>query len=93
MVRASQNLVEDQPTLVDLRERLLTYAQTATAVHQSSDRPAVRMWKDLLDRFDRHAPDIDRNNLVRADPMLLLGEVCILADDCAFDWGREIDER
>ena len=88
MVRASQNLMDNPETLDDLRERLLTYAQTATALHESSDRPAVRMWADLLDKFDRHASDIDRNNLVRADSMLLLGETCILADDCAFDWGK-----
>ena len=90
-VRASQNLANENAVLSDLHERLLTYAQTETASQELSDRPAVGMWQELLDKFDRYAGQIDRNNLVCADPMLLMGETCILSDECAFDWGKASD--
>ena len=89
--RASKNLANENAVLSDLRERLLIYAQTATAVQETSDRPAVGIWQELLDRFDTQAGQIDRNNLVSADPMLLMGETCILSDECAFDWGTVTD--
>ena len=90
-VRASKSLANEDAVLADLHERLLAYAHTATAVQESSDRPAVGMWQELLDRFETHAGQIDRNNLVSADPMLLMGETCILSDECAFDWGTVTD--
>ena len=86
-VRASQNLAVNDDLLTDLHARLLTYAHTAAAIHESSPRPAIKMWDHLLDKFDRHAGNIDRNNLVGADPMLLMGESCILSDQCDFSWG------
>ena len=86
-VRASQDLTAKDVFRADLHERILTYAETAAALSESSARPAVEMWEYLLDKFDRNAGNIDRNNLVRADPMLLLGESCILADQCDFNWG------
>ena len=90
-VRASQTLVNENAVLSDLHERLLTYAQTETASQESSDRPAVGMWRKLLDEFNRYAGQIDRNNLVCADPKLLMGETCILSDECAFGWGKVSD--
>ena len=86
-VRTSQSLVRDDATFTDLRERLLVHIQTATALHAASQNPAVLMWHHLLEHFSAHADAIDRNNLFRSDPMLLMGETCILADECAFDWG------
>ena len=86
-VRASQNLEVNHALLTDLHERLLAYADTAAAIHESSPRPAILMWDHLLEKFDRYAGNIDRNNLVRADPMLLMGESCILSDQCDFNWG------
>ena len=90
-VRASQNLANENAVLSDLHERLLTYAQTETASQELSDRPAVGMWQELLDKFARYAGQIDRNNLICADPMLLMGETCILSDECVFDWGKASD--
>ena len=90
-IRASQNLELDDALLTDLHERLLAYAHTAAAIHESSTRPAIMMWDHLLEKFDRHAGNIDRNNLVRADPMLLMGESCILSDKCDFNWGWTYD--
>ena len=92
-VRTSQTLTDDDATVADLRERLLTFAQTAGALHTGSQRPAVTMWDYLLDRFSAHADNIDTRNLLRRDPMLLMGETCILSDECAFDWGAAAHAR
>lgn len=86
--RAATNLTVDDALLTDLGARIGTYADTAAAMHGSSPRPANEMWGYLLDRFHRHAADIDRHNLVGADPMLLMGESCILSDECVFGWGE-----
>ena len=90
-VRMSQRVTDDTATFTDLRERLLVHAQTATALHAGSPAPAATMWNHLLEHFSAHADAIDRNNVFRSDPMLLMGETCILADECAFDWGATSD--
>ena len=87
LVRTAQKVAPDDALVTDLHERIRTYADTAAAMHQSSPQPAIDMWSYLLDRFGTHAAEIDRHNLVRADPMLLMGESCILSDECVFDWG------
>ena len=89
--RAAQNLTEDDALLIDLEERIGTYAATAAAMHAASSQPANDMWGYLLDRFGIHATAIDRHNLVHADPMLLMGESCILSDECVFGWGETYD--
>lgn len=90
-VRASQNLEDKVELLTDLHERLLAFAQSAGAIHESSSRPAIFMWGHMLENLHKHAGSIDRNNLVRADPMLLMGESCILSDQCEFNWGVTSD--
>lgn len=90
-VRSSRALSPADHQLTDLRERLLTYARSATALHGESSQPAVGVWDYLLGTFTRSAEQIDRNGVVHADPMLLLGESCILSDECAFDWGTVND--
>ena len=87
-VRASQNLAGEEALITDLHERIRTYAHTAAAIHGPTAQPAVGMWAYLLETFSSHARDIDSNNLVRGDPMLLMGEGCILSDQCEFNWGR-----
>ena len=91
LARAAQNLAVNDALLTDLNERIRTYAGTAAAVHASSSHPAIGMWAYLLDRFGAHAGEIDPHKLVRADPMLLMGESCILSDECVFDWGGTYD--
>ena len=91
LVRAARNLAVNDALLTDLHERIRTYADTAAAMHASSSHPAIGMWGYLLDRFGTHAADIDRHNLVCADPMLLMGESCILSNECVFDWGGTYD--
>ena len=87
LMRAARNLAVNEALLTDLEERIRTYADTAAAMYASSARPAIEMWHYLLDRFGTHAADIDQHKLVSADPMLLMGESCILSNKCVFDWG------
>ncbi len=91
--RAAQSLVVNDALRVDLAERIGTYADTAAALHGSSSQPANAIWGCLLEIFGSHAADIDRHNLVHADPMLLMGESCILSDECVFGWGDSFDAR
>ena len=91
LVRAARNLVVNDDLRTDLEERIRTYADTAAAKHASSAHPAIEMWAYLLDRFGTHAADIDPHKLVSADPMLLMGESCILSNECVFGWGETYD--
>lgn len=91
LVRAAGRLAMDDALLTDLHERIRTYADTAAALHASSSQPAIGMWSYLLDTFGTQAANIDRHNLVGADPLLLMGESCILSDACEFDWGGTRD--
>lgn len=89
--RSAQNLTAVDALVVDLEERIHTHAATAAAMHGSSPHPAIGMWNHLLNTFGTQAAAIDRHKLVRADPMLLMGEGCILSDKCVFGWGESID--
>ena len=88
LVRALQSPSMNDELLVDVHERLLTYAQTAAAIHSRSDLPAIEMWSYLLDKCESSSERIDQNNLFEADPMLLMGESCVLSDMCKFNWGE-----
>ena len=90
-IRESLNLKDQSLVLSDLHVRLLTHARTAAVTQHSTPSPAIGVWRDLLHAFHSNATQIDRHNLVRADPMLLMGEACILSDECAFDWGTASD--
>ena len=87
LVRTVQRVAPDDPLVTDLHERIRIYADTAAAIHASSRQPAIEMWGYLLDEFATHAAVIDPHNLVGADPMFLMGESCILSNECVFDWG------
>ncbi|MDE0000532.1 MAG: dsDNA nuclease domain-containing protein [Rhodospirillaceae bacterium] len=89
LLRAATSVSMVDAQLTDLHERIGTYVDTAAAIHASSPNPAIGMWDNLLERFSSHAAKIDQNNLLRADPMLLMGESCILSDQCVFDWGGQ----
>ena len=90
-LRATQNLAIDEALTTDLHERIRIHAQTAAAMHQSSPQPAIEMWAYLLQTFGTQATTIDPNNVVGADFMLLMGEGCILSDQCDFNWGETTD--
>ncbi len=86
-VRSAQGISSQDSQLSDLHERLLVHADTAASVCVDFERPAIKMWEYLLHEYSTHGEKIDRSNLVSADPMLLLGESCVLSDQCEFNWG------
>ena len=91
LVRASSNLQFDRTQNQDLHERIRTYVVSANAFSASSQRPAIDMWTYLLEVFTKNASNIDRHSLLAHDPMLLMGETCILSNQCEFTWGERND--
>ncbi|MYD97253.1 MAG: DUF4297 domain-containing protein [Gammaproteobacteria bacterium] len=87
LARASRSLASEEALVMDLHERIRTYAHTAAAIHRTTAQPAIAIWAYLLEAFGNHAATIDRNNLLHRDPMLLMGEGCVLSDQCEFNWG------
>ena len=71
--------------LEDLRMRLLVVAN-ASAAHVGIPMEAGRVWAVLQRELNNQRDTLDQNHLMNQDPMLLLGEVCELSDQCAFDW-------
>ncbi|MFX1297124.1 MAG: dsDNA nuclease domain-containing protein [Promethearchaeota archaeon] len=72
----------------DLNLRLETHVDTKCSLFQSSPRPAIDIWDSLLSEFTANAGAIDPNKIMKADPQLLLGQVCELAEICVVDWGK-----
>ena len=75
--------------LEDLKERVLIHANSRRSLHRTSATPAVLIWNDLLPLFSQHAANIDPDRVLAQDPMLILGELCDLSDECVFDWGYD----
>ncbi len=72
----------------DLQVRLQTYMEAHCAAQRSSIKPAIAIWNELLNQFTANPSAIDRNEVLQSDPMLLVGEVCELADLCIVDFGE-----
>ena len=83
----AQRMSIDNSRIEDLRHRLQTHFNAKKAVHAGSERPAILIWHDLLEQLAAGASNIDYHGLYSGDPMLLLGEICELADECVLDWG------
>jgi hypothetical protein len=83
----SRSLFSSKDLLDDLNIRLQTYINAKKALYLTSPRPAIETWNSLLTEFSDHASVIDPNGIMNADPMLLLGGVCELANACVVDWG------
>lgn len=73
--------------LLDIRTRLSVVANAIAGVHLEDERPCLGIWNELQDRITSQAQSLDQQSLLRQDPMLLLGDVCQLTDDCEFWWG------
>lgn len=86
----SVSLYGDDSILNDVRERLRIYVNSLIALHIQNPKPAVGIWKDLLDKLLERAVDFDRHSMFWQDPYLLLGEVCQMSDECLTDWGSLI---
>ena len=83
----SRSLFPPDDLINDLNLRLQTYIISKNALHISSPKPAIMTWNSLLSEFSNYASSIDSNKILNADPMLLLGQVCELANACLVDWG------
>lgn len=82
---AAGNLHDDE--LEDLRVRLEVVATTALAIHEDEQSPANAIWNQLLQQLHASPQAFDRRALFDADPMLLLGEICEMSDQCRLGWG------
>jgi len=83
----AQSIFSDEAVFDDLDIRLQSYATAKKALHKSSKYPAIDTWDSLLTEFTNNPVVIDPDRVMHADPMLLLGQVCALADLCKLDWG------
>lgn len=73
--------------LDDLHERLITEVVASTSLHRGQLNAAAHVFKDLLASVHANRASLDPNSLFAQDPMLLLGEICELSDQCRTDWG------
>ena len=71
----------------DLRLRL-RIAANAVAAEVGVPGGANIVWAGLQRALASQRETLDQRSLMQRDPMLLLGEVCEMSDQCEFDWGR-----
>jgi hypothetical protein len=76
--------------LDDVRIRLQVLANTVIQKHKGDSKPAITSNDELLKTLMDNAKDCDPNRVFKQDAFLLLGEVCLLADECLIDWGVSI---
>jgi hypothetical protein len=72
--------------LEDLDNRLLTAGAISLALHGSGTDPAPAVFADLMDRLVTQRESHDPRSLFHRDPMLLIGGVCQLSDECRYSW-------
>jgi hypothetical protein len=83
----AKSLEAEDARLVDLQERLLTTAVASASVHRGQPRAAAHVFNNLLTSVHANSGVLDPHGLFSQDPMLLLGEICELSDQCKCDWG------
>jgi hypothetical protein len=83
----SAALVDGEERLNDVRERLRLLTNAVAAKHGTAKSPAVDMWHELMLLLPGQSTGIDSTHVFGRDPMLLLGEICQIADLCLTDWG------
>ncbi len=77
----------DDLQLEDVRARLLVLGNSVIQKHRQEATPAVNGYGELLATLMGHEASCDPNRLFRQDAYFLFGELCVLADECKFDWG------
>ena len=92
LIRSAQGKRVDSAHLDDLHQRIETHATARVEIHANLEKPAPRIWADLVELFDSRVASIDRGGILQRDPMLLLGEACDLSDGCVFGWGEAAHE-
>jgi hypothetical protein len=83
----AKSLEADDARLVDLQERLLTTAVASASVYRGQPRAAAHVFNNLLAAVHANSGVLDPHGLFSQDPMLLLGQICELSDQCKCDWG------
>jgi hypothetical protein len=71
----------------DLRTRLEVFAVAERTVNAQKSNPAPEIWNGLVKTLGIAAAGLDPAHVLRRDPMLLLGEICELAQRCRFNFG------
>ncbi|EJZ43853.1 dsDNA nuclease domain-containing protein [Leptospira licerasiae] len=77
----------NESILDDLDIRIETQAKSRLSLYVNGDNPAIHLWNKLLEDFTSISDKIDMNQLLNADPMLLLGEACQRAEECKISFG------
>jgi hypothetical protein len=72
--------------LEDLDNRLLTAGAISLGLHGSGPAPGPAVFADLMDRLGTQPENHDPRSLFHRDPMLLMGGVCQLSDECRHAW-------
>lgn len=72
--------------LEDLDNRLLIAGAISLGLHGSGTDPAAAVFADLMDRLGAQPETHDPRSLFHRDPMLLIGGVCQLSDECRYSW-------
>lgn len=77
---------EQQKKLADLQERL-RFRATSVCAAATADPPGPAVWESLQAALHAAPTTIDPNRVLQQDPLLLMGEVCELSDQCLVNWG------
>jgi len=83
----AMSIYSDEEIVEDLNIRLQNYVSAKKALYKTSPTPAIDTWSALLSEFSANPSVVDPDRVMYADPLLLLGQVCALADLCIVDWG------
>ncbi len=82
-----QNPAHKDQFVSDLKIRLKIQADSRLSKYKDIADPAIQIWNDLLDDFNKSSQSIDKNNVLESDPLLLLGAICDYADECFINFG------
>jgi hypothetical protein len=85
--RASSVLSVDD-LLADLEFRLLAVARTSVAI-ASETPPAPAVWRAIEERLESQPNQHDPRQILRQEPLLLMGAICQYSDECKFRWGAD----
>jgi hypothetical protein len=91
--QASRRILEFQASsvlnvddfLADLEFRLLSVAQTSAATATATP-PAPVVWQAIERRLEAQPNQHDPRQILRQEPLLLMGAICQYSDECKFGW-------
>lgn len=84
--RMAASLWPEDEVTEDVDVRLGYLATAAVARHAADPQPANGAWADVHDRLTRDAATHDPRMVYAQEPVLLMGRVCSLSDECVFEW-------